>query len=156
MFIFTLLFDLMVFALGLLLLAQKYYEPVVAKLSEIGVFGILFVLLLFVYFLKFFINYLYSVLFDHPKERYYINLYKFIFLTLAAMTLFPILIVVSFTGFFPLLYAYVPIFVVYVIVLIYKLLKINPRRINLFHFFLYFCTLEILPYVLLVKSASML
>lgn len=154
-FVFTLLFDLMVFALGILLLARKYYVPIVAKLSEIGVFGILFVVLLFLYFLKFFGNYIYSILFDHPKERYYINLYKFVFLTLAATTLYPILIVIYFTGCFPLLYVYIPIFVAYVIVLLYKLLKINPRHINLFQFFLYFCTLEILPYVLLVKFVSM-
>lgn len=154
-FVFTLLFDLMVFALGILLLARKYYVPIVAILSEIGVFGILFVVLLFLYFLKFFGNYIYSILFDHPKERYYINLYKFVFLTLAATTLYPILIVIYFTGCFPLLYVYIPIFVAYVIVLLYKLLKINPRHINLFQFFLYFCTLEILPYVLLVKFVSM-
>lgn len=154
-FVFTLLFDLMVFASGILVLAQRYYEPIVTKLSEIGVFGIIFISLFILYVLKFFINYIYSVLFDHPKERYYINLYKFVFLTLSATTLFPILIVVTFTGCFPILYAYIPIFVVYVIVLLFKLLKINPKRINLFQFFLYFCTLEILPYVLLVKSVSM-
>lgn len=155
-FVFTLLFDMMVFASGILVVAQKYYNPIVAKFSVIGVFGILFALLLILYITKFFVNYVYSILFDHSKERYNINLYKFVFLTLAATTLFPILIIVFFTGYFPLLYTYVPVFVVYVMVLLYKLLKINPKRINLFQFFLYFCTLEILPYVWLVKLVSML
>lgn len=154
-FVFMLLFDVMVFALGALMLLRQFRNPLVDKLSTMGTFGVLFAIMLGVYWLKFLFNFIYTSLFDHPKDLYPINLYKFIFITDAAIVLFPVLAIVQFTGVFPLLYAYIPVFCVLFVLFSYKLLKINPRQVNLFNFFLYFCTLEIVPYVWLVKLVSM-
>ncbi len=150
-FIFTLLFDILVASTGVLIILQHFHSPLVEKLTPMGLFGLLFAGLLLLYWFKFFCNFIYSKLFEHPKDLYFINLYKFAFLTDAATVLFCFLIVVEFTGMFAILYGYIPVFVTFFAVYVYKLLKINPRNINLFNFFIYFCTLEILPYVLLVK-----
>ncbi len=155
-FLFTLIFDVMVFATGLLTVAQKMTPQFVEKLTEPGLFGILFVALLLVYWLKTLIYKVYTSLFDHPKELLLICSYKFVFLTIAAVSLYPFVLIAQITGQMKVLYAYVPVFSVYWVILLYKLFKINPRQINLFHFFLYFCTLEILPYVLMTKMISML
>ncbi|MBO7648473.1 MAG: DUF4271 domain-containing protein [Bacteroidales bacterium] len=135
-FVFMLLFDVMVFALGALMLLRQFRNPLVDKLSTMGTFGVLFAIMLGVYWLKFLFNFIYTSLFDHPKDLYPINLYKFIFITDAAIVLFPVLAIVQFAGFFPLLYAYIPVFCVLFVLFSYKLLKINPRQVNLLKLFL--------------------
>ncbi|MCQ2284873.1 MAG: DUF4271 domain-containing protein [Bacteroidales bacterium] len=155
-FAFTLIFDLMTFSLGLDVIAEKFMPQVVKHLSYIGLFGIFFASLLLIYFFKFFVNYIYTALFEHKKERYLMNLDKFSFLTVAAVILFPFLVVVQFTGRFAILYAYIPVFFALLACLLYNLMKINPKAINLFQFFIYFCTLEILPYVILVKFIAII
>lgn len=114
-------------------------------------FGIIFAIMLALYFLTFTANIVYTGLFEHQKERYSLNLYKFIFLTNVAIVLFPFLVAYQATGYFVVLYAFIPVFLVLLGLFLYRIMKINPRNINLFQFFLYFCTLEVLPYLLLVK-----
>lgn len=153
-FLFTVIFDLMTFAMGLMVICDHLLPDLVRKLTYIGLFFIFFFSLLALYFFKFFGNYVYTSLFDHTKERYQLNLSKFTFLTVAASVLYPFIIVVQFTGFFPILYGYIPVFFTFLAFFLMNLVKINPKSINLFHFFIYFCTLEILPYVILVKVVA--
>lgn len=155
-FPFTILFDLLTFSFGLLIIGERLYPQIVQKFSYMGTLGVLFLVLLLAYFLKFIFNHIYTALYDYDKERYYMNLYKFIFVTVAAMTLFPFLIVVQFTGVFSYLYAYISVFFIFLAFFLYDLMKINPRTINLLHFFIYFCTLEILPYVIMVKLITII
>ena len=84
------------------------------------------------------------------------SLYKFIFVTDAAILLFPFLILMQFTHHFFWIYCYIPLFLMLFVLYVYKLMKINPRQINLFNYFVYFCTLEILPYLLLAKLTAMI
>lgn len=155
-FPFTVLFDLLTFSFAVLIICEKVQPHVVQKFSYMGSLSLIFIVLLGLYFLKFFITRIYTSLFDHDKERYVMNLFKFIFVSVAAFILFPFLIVVQFTGIFAFLYAYIPVFFVILFFFLYDLMKINPKTINLLHFFIYFCTLEILPYVILVKLVSMI
>ncbi|MCQ2277488.1 MAG: DUF4271 domain-containing protein [Bacteroidales bacterium] len=155
-YIFTLLFDLLVFATGLLVIIQHFMSQSLEKIHPMAVFGILFVGLLIIYWLKYLVYFIYSKLFEHSKELTSINLYKFLFITVAALVLFPFVIIAQYTGHFAVMYGYIPVFVAFYVLFAYKMLKINPRNINLFNFFLYFCTLEILPYVLLVKLSTMI
>lgn len=155
-FLFTLLFDVMVFALGLMVVARHYHNVFAMKCSVPLLFAILFGALMVLYWLKFLGNFIYVTLFEHPKELYPMNLYKFIFVTDAAVLMFPFLVVVVFTGVFAFFYVYISVFLILFVIFLYKLMKINPGKINLFNFFIYFCTLEILPYLLLAKLTVMI
>lgn len=152
----VLLFDMMTFALGLLMLGEHYNPELIRKVTSPGAYGIILAALFALYFLKMSVNYLYAYLFDRIKERMSLILYKFIFVTNAAIALLPLLIFIQFTGTNSLFFVYIPIFCVFLLLYLYKLLKINPKKVNLFHFFIYFCTLEILPYLVLVVLYSMI
>lgn len=151
-FIVSLIYDLLTFALALQLLIVHFFPNLLNHIPYIAVYGILFVGLIVLYFSKFLSNLIYSALFDYQDERYQMNLYKFIFLTVSAVFLLPFLIFAQFTGYFSLIYIFIPIFIVFFVFFLYRLIILNPRKINLFQFFIYFCTLEILPYLVLVKS----
>ena len=153
--IFTLLFDLMTLSFGALVCMERFTPKVVETFSYIGTYGITLAVMTVLFLLKMLVNHIYTHLFDHPKEYNALYLYKFIFLTNVSFILFPFLIAAQFSGQFAVLYAYIPVFLVDFGLYLYKLLKINPQKINLFHFFVYFCTLEILPYILLGKLVSM-
>lgn len=152
----TLLFDLLTIALGILLIIMHFNAPFVARMTFWGAYGVVFAVLALVYIIEFSANVIYTGLFDHQKERYSLNLYKFVFTTNVAMLLMPFLIVYHALGNFAVMYAFIPVFFVMLGLYLYRLMKINPRNINLFHFFLYFCTLEILPWLLLVKVVSII
>lgn len=156
MFPVTLLFDLLTISLGILLIVMRFNSPLVNRLTFWGAFAIMSATMLVLYFIGFAANIIYTGLFDHQKERYSLNLYKFVFVTNAALVIFPFLIVYYALENFAVMYAVIPVFLVLLGLYMYRLFKINPRKINLFHFFLYFCTLEILPLLLLVKLISII
>lgn len=148
--------DFLIFGFGLLVLLEHYMPAYVNKITYMGAFGLMFGTVLLVFLIQTLVHFIYGKLFEHTKEIVALMSYRYMFLTDAAVILLPFLIVVQFTGNFPILYAYIPIFIVLFVFLVYKTMKINPGKINLFQFFIYFCTLEILPYVLLVKISTML
>jgi hypothetical protein len=49
-----------------------------------------------------------------------------------------------------ILFVYIPLFIVIFITFFIRFLK-NLSGVSLIHFFIYFCSLEILPYFVLVK-----
>lgn len=154
-FIVTLVFDLLTFALAGQILFAHYAPSIFDKLPYMLLYAIIFVCLLVLYFSKFLSNIIYAFLFDYQNERYQLNLYKFIFITISAVSILPFLIITQFTGYFFIIYFYIPVLIVYFVAFIYRLMILNPKKINLFQFFVYFCTLEILPYLLVVKSLVM-
>lgn len=155
-FIFTLIFDTLVFALGVLIIMQHYNNILAQKMHVMLLFLLLFAVMMAMFWVKYLVNIIYTNLFEHPKELYPMSLYKFIFVTDAAILLFPFLILMQFTHQFFWIYCYIPLFLMLFVLYVYKLMKINPRQINLFNFFVYFCTLEILPYLLLAKLTAMI
>lgn len=155
-FIFTLIFDTLVFALGVLIIMQHYDNILAQKMHVMLLFLLLFAMMMAMFWVKYLVNIIYTNLFEHPKELYPMSLYKFIFVTDAAILLFPFLILVQFTHHFFWIYCYIPLFLMLFVLYVYKLMKINPRQINLFNYFVYFCTLEILPYLLLAKLTAMI
>lgn len=155
-FLILLPMSLSVFALTASVLTQRYASAIIEKLTFIGTFAMFLGIFIVLYFFKFICNVFYTYLFDHQKERYSLNLYKFVFVSDAAMFLMPFLLVGLFVGLNVWIYAYIPMAVCLFGLLLYKLMKINPKKINLFHFFLYFCTLEILPYLVLLKAIAMM
>ncbi len=152
----VLTYDLAAVSLAILLLIMRFKPPFIERFTFWGAFGMVFAMLTLLYFLVFFSNVIYTALFDHPKERYSLNLYEFVFLTNVGVALFPFMVVYHATGGFSAMCAFLPVLLVLFGLYLYRLLKINPTRINLFHFFLYFCTVEILPCLLLVKLISII
>jgi len=156
MFPVTLLFDLLTISLGILMILMHLNPLLVDQLTFWGAYAAVFASMLVIYFLSFAANVIYTGLFDHQKERYSLNLYKFIFASNVALVAFPVLVVCHALREFAVMYALIPLFLVLLALYVYRLFKINPKKINLFQFFLYFCTLEILPYLLWVKFISII
>ena len=148
---FVLFFDLLTITTGLVMFCTTYIPRAMSKLPFIAYIGIFFALLLAAYILKLLCNELYANLFGKKKERIAINQYKFIFMTDFATALFPMLILIQYTGLRPLYYVTTGLLVVLLSVWFYRLMKINSNSRHRFHFFLYFCTLEILPWLILLK-----
>jgi hypothetical protein len=149
--VFLLLFNVLTITAGLLLFCTAYLPRLLTKLPFIANFGILFAVILAAYLLKLLCNELYSYLFGRERERASINQYKFIVMTDFSVVAFPLLLLVHYAG---LQFVYYIIFAVLVILLfvwVYRLMKINSVGDHRFQFFLYFCTLEILPWVLFFK-----
>ncbi len=153
---FLLLFDMLTYGLGLTTLADFYAPSLVERFSFIGCFLMASVGLFLIYLLKMLFYNFYIKLFDHSKEKYAIHLHKFIFISVMAIVLYVALLLFIFAGIKCVVSIYLIVLFIFTIVYFYNLCKINPKDFNLFHFFVYFCTLEILPYLILVKFVSTL
>ena len=149
--IFVLAFDLITITIGLVMFCGTFTPHAVSKWPYIACVGLFLALLLTAYLLKLFSNEVYAHLFDRDRERTTINQYKFIFMTDFSVFLFPMLILTHYSGLRAVYYLIAIVFVALFAVWIYRMLKINSMSGHRFHFFLYFCTLEILPWVLFLK-----
>jgi hypothetical protein len=148
---FVLLFDVLTITTGLVMFCSTYIPRPMSKLPFLAYIGIFFALLLAAYFLKLLCNELYAKLFGRAKERTAMNQYKFIFMTDFAVILFPLLIIIQYTRQLAVYYVITGILVALFSVWFYRLMKINSNNLHRFHFFLYFCTLEILPWLIFLK-----
>ena len=138
MFPVTLLFDLLTISLGILMILMHFKSDLVARLTFWGSYGAVVGSMLVLYFISFAANVIYTGLSN-----------------LALLT-FPILVVCHSLREFSVLYAVIPLFLVLLALYMYRIFKINPQKINLFQFFIYFCTLEILPCIVWVKFVSII
>ena len=99
---------------------------------------------------------LFCYFFDYQNDFYYFNLYHFSFLLINSLLLFPTL----------LCYYYIPlkiilpiyIFVLFILYLFahFRIFTSKITEVNLFYFFIYFCTFEILPYLIVLKWVKVL
>ena len=149
--VFVLAFDLITITTGLAMFCETYFPSAVSKWPFIAYIGLILTSLLVAYIFKLFCNELYAHLFGREKERTTVNQYKFIFITDFSVFLFPLLILTHYSGLRAVYYLIAVVFVALFAVWIYRMLKINSMNGHRFHFFLYFCTLEILPWVLFLK-----
>ena len=148
---FVLLYDVLTITTGLVMFCTTYIPRPMSKLPFVAYIGIFFTLLMAAYALKILCNELYANLFGRSKERITINQYKFIFMTDFAVILFPLLVIIQYTGHRAVYYVITSVLAALLSVLVYRLMKINSNNIQKFHFFLYFCTLEILPWLIFLK-----
>lgn len=153
--VLLLLFDTLTITLGLVMFCTTYIPRFMSRLPFIAWIGIFFAVLLVAYLLKLLFNELYSYLFGREKERASVNQYKFIVMTDLAVLVYPFLLLVQYAGLRFLYYVIAAIIVILFFVWVYRLSKINSIRDHRFHFFLYFCTLEILPWLLMFKILLM-
>jgi len=148
---FVLIFDLLTITTGLVMFCSTYLPKAMSKLPFMAYVGIFLAILTAAYFLKLLCNELYASLFGKVKEHTAINQYKFIVMTDFAVVLFPMLVIIQYTGLLALYYVVVSVLAVLLSVWFYRLMKIISPGVQRFHFFIYFCTLEILPWLLFFK-----
>jgi hypothetical protein len=149
--VFVLAFDLITITTGLVMFCNTFTPGAVSKWPFIAYVGLFLALLLAAYVFKLFCNEVYANLFDRDKERTTLNQYKFIFMTDFSVFLFPMLILTHYSGLRAVYYIIAVVFIALFAVWIYRMFKINSMSGHRFHFFLYFCTLEILPWTLFLK-----
>jgi len=149
--ILLLVFDLLTLTAGLVMFCTTYIPSPMSKLPFVAYLGIGFLILLLSYVLKLLANELYSVLFARDKERAAVNQYKFIVMTDFSALVFPMLLLIHYAGLRFLYYVIFSVLLILLVIWFYRLMKINSMSGHGFHFFLYFCTLEILPWILLFK-----
>ncbi len=147
----ALLFDLLTITTGIVMFVTTYIPRALARLPFIASIGVVFVTLLAFYLLKLSANELYSVLFGRKKERIAMNQYKFITITDFAILLYPMLVAIHYAHLRFLFYVVAALLGVLIFVWLYRVMKINSSGGSGFHFFLYFCTLEFLPWLVMLK-----
>jgi len=103
------------------------------------------------YLFKQIITFFFTYLFEFIEDRYDYWLYKLLYLSINSLIAYLLLLSAIYTGYMQILYAYIPVFLFTYIFMSIKLFVLISKKINPFHFFIYFCTFEILPYFLLVK-----
>lgn len=140
----------------LIFLLVQFLLPDLA--SRFGSFALYFMALggvLADYLVKMLMVYFLTYIFECTEDRYNFLLNKYFYQTVNSMALFPILVAAVYSGIPQFLFLYIPIFLTTYVAMIYRTLSLNSARISPFQFFLYLCTLEILPYLILAKMALM-
>lgn len=138
-------------ALFFSVLVEQFCPRIAEQFSNISLFGIIFGAVAIDYFLKMLLMYFYTYLFDYQEERFEYYLNKLSYLTINSLALFPIVCCGLYTGFLPILFLYAGVFGITFLTLFYRLFILNIKKVGAFQFFLYFCTIEILPYLVLAK-----
>lgn len=103
------------------------------------------------YIFKIFSAYVFFYIFDFQEQLSTYNQYKLFYLTLNSSLLLLVSLFYFYTSFKIILFFYIPFFLVIFSVLAYRLFSLSRGKSNPFHFFVYFCTFEILPCFLVVK-----
>lgn len=146
-----LVYIFMVQALLLFLLLQYFLPGIARYFSPIALYGISFGVVIVDYFLKMLNVFILSYLFEYKEERMCFNHNKFFYLTVNSVLLLPILIVTVYTGIKLFLFVYLLVFLITYAFVIYKTIILYSKSLSRLQFFLYFCTLEILPYMVCLK-----
>ena len=108
------------------------------------------------FFFKFGNSTLLGQLFECGSDAAIFNHSKFFYYSDNSIVLLPILATAIYLGMPAILFAYLPFFVATYSMMLIRTLTLKSSALSLFQFFLYFCTLEILPYLIILKMLGML
>lgn len=111
---------------------------------------------LFDFFFKFGNSTLLGQLFECGNDAAIFNHNKFFYLSDSSIALLPILATAIYLGIPAILFAYLPFFFTAYAMMIIRTLTLKSSALSSFQFFLYFCTLEILPYLIILKILTLL
>lgn len=96
-------------------------------------------------------SYVFFNTFDYNDEFSLYKMYKMLFNFTNTILLMIIIPLSLYSNEWKLIWIYFPILIITFSITSFKIFTINPKRIKLFQFFIYFCTLEILPYLVVLK-----
>ena len=151
LFVWVQIIILIVQALFLFIALQYFFPKIYNLLLPIYLYLILVIIVFIDYSIKRVANYFYMSLFEIQDEIPTYSLYK-LFYSFTNSTLLLIILPLSlYTTNWKLIFLYIPVFLTTFLVTTFKLFTINKIKIKIFHFFIYFCTLEILPYLVVLK-----
>lgn len=119
-------------------------------------YTICFGAVLFDFFIKLGNSTLLGQLFECGSDAAIFNHSKFFYYSDNSIVLLPILATAIYLGTPAILFAYLPFFVATYSMMLIRTLTLKSSALSLFQFFLYFCTLEILPYLIILKMLGML
>ena len=111
---------------------------------------------LFDFFVKLGNSTLLGQLFECGSDAAIFNHSKFFYYSDNSIVLLPILASAIYLGAPVILFAYLPFFAATYSMMLIRTLTLKSSSLSLFQFFLYFCTLEILPYLIILKMLGML
>lgn len=150
-FFYPIILYLLLFPCLLLILFQFYSPEFFIRYSPLKLYGILCGGILVLFLTSQWLLLFFTTIFNYQEQGYLYQITKNIFRLFHGVLLLCMIPVIWYTR-TPeiLLFAYIPLFVVFFIAFFILFLKniSNPSRI---HFFIYFCSLEILPCLLLIK-----
>jgi hypothetical protein len=150
-FLYTILIYLITFPCIILSFLHFYFSELYATYQPVKLYftlctGVVVALLVAQLFLWFF-----TTIFNYQEQRYLYTTAKALYRFYHALFLVFIAPIVWFTRLPELIFfVYIPLFIVIYITFFIRFLR-NLSGTSLIHFFIYFCSLEILPYFVLVK-----
>ncbi len=150
-YVSTLTYNFSMQGMLLFVLAQFFLPDLSSALGNAALYFLSVACVMADYFLKMMLVSFLCHIFECREDKNHFNLSKFFYQTVNSIALFPILAAAVYTQIPQLLLLYVPIFLTSYITMLYRTLTLNSTKIKPFQFFLYFCTLEILPYLVIVK-----
>jgi hypothetical protein len=103
------------------------------------------------YFLKKLNTLFLSTIFECRDDNGLLQQNRFFHLICSSLMLLPLLMVAFYTRHLSVLFLYIPLYLANFVFLLVKTLSLKSQQLGLFQFFLYFCTLEILPLLIAVK-----
>ncbi|MCQ2270690.1 MAG: DUF4271 domain-containing protein [Bacteroidales bacterium] len=150
-FLFSVPVIVLSLALGLSQLIATFVPDFQFNLPFIQLCGIIAAAIVAFYVLRVILNLLLFRIFEHDEERYDFHLIGLSFLLNSSIVLWVSTILVKCTN-FPFLFLVTALIISALFILkIYKDLFFIAKQVNLFQFFMYFCTLEILPCLVVLK-----
>ena len=155
-FAFGVFFNTLVQSLLLFYLLVTLLPTVVSAINLRLLYTLCFGATLFDFFVKFGNSTLLGKLFECSSDAAIFNHSKFFYLSDSSIILLPILAATIYLGRPAILFAYLLFFIATYSMMIIRTLTLKSSALSLFQFFLYFCTLEILPYLVILKLLAML
>ena len=119
-------------------------------------YSICFGATLFDFFFKLGNTTLLGKLFECSNDAVIFNHSKFFYLSDTSVVLMPILAATIYLGMPAILFVFLLFFITVYVMMVVRTLTLKSSALSLFQFFLYFCTLEILPYLIILKLLTML
>lgn len=140
----------------LVLLVTRFAPSLIEGRTLFAVFAFSFLLVAADHYVKSFFALSFANLFEYQSQMNIFKINKFFYLTFISFILFPLVCTAFYTGANWPLWIYLPCFIISYIMMIFNTITLNLGKINWSLFFLYFCTVEILPYAVLWKFVQTL
>lgn len=150
-FVFSVPLIVLSLAVALTLIVDTFVPNFQSELSFIQMCGIVAVAVIAFYLLKVILNFFLFNIFEHNEESYDFHLVGSSFLLNSAVVLWISTILVKCTNLPHVFFVTALIISALFILKGYKDLFFIAKKVNLFQFFMYFCTLEILPCLIVLK-----
>ena len=150
--LYTILLNFIIFPC-LILISFQFYIPEILEtvISSLLFYGIAFTGMIVIFMVSRFFLWYFTYIFNYQEHRYLYSSTKALYRFYNALLLICIIPVVWYARIPEIIYfVYIPLFMIIFLAFFTRFLR-NITGMSRIHFFIYFCSLEILPYLLLIK-----